>query len=338
MSKPVKKVTASDVAKVAGVSKWTVSRAFMPGASISEKAREKVMAIAKDLGYRPNLLARSLVKKKTHIIGVVIDELKNPHTLMILNEATQQLQRRGYMALILNITEGEPYRSVMMQADQLQVDGILFLGTILSSQLIMLVEDMYNIPLVQVCRNTTAQDIDVVAIDGFAAGKQIAELLLAEGHQRFGFMQGPDTPTSHLLRKEGFEAGLQQAGYRLDVVLKAGSYDRARSWQTMHAYLQHNAVTSPLDALFCENDVLALGAMEAQRQFVSQQPMAIVGFDDIDEGQAPGYQLTTFSQRIDRLIAEALNRLIEGKESDNDSWRQGELRVRRSHRKVQHGI
>lgn len=338
MSKPVKKVTASDVAKVAGVSKWTVSRAFMPGASISEKAREKVMAIAKDLGYRPNLLARSLVKKKTHIIGVVIDELKNPHTLMILNEATQQLQRRGYMALILNITEGEPYRSVMMQADQLQVDGILFLGTILSSQLIMLVEDMYNIPLVQVCRNTTAQDIDVVAIDGFAAGKQIAELLLAEGHQRFGFMQGPDTPTSHLLRKEGFEAGLQQAGYRLDVVLKAGSYDRARSWQTMHAYLQHNAATSPLDALFCENDVLALGAMEAQRQYVPQQPMAIVGFDDIDEGQAPGYQLTTFSQRIDRLIAEALNRLIEGKESDNDSWRQGELRVRRSHKKIQQGI
>ncbi len=326
MTKPVKKATASDVALLAGVSKWTVSRAFMPGASISAKARDKVMNIAKELGYRPNLLARSLVKKKTHIIGVVIDELKNPHTLMILNEATQQLQRRGYMALILNITEGEPYRSVMTQADQLQVDGILFLGTVLSAQLITLVEEMYQIPLVQVCRNTHAQGIDVIGIDGFAAGKDIAELLIAQGYRRFGYLQGPDTPTSHLLRKEGFEAGLQQAGWQLDVLLKAGSYDRARSWQVMDDFLQQ---ATPLDALFCENDVLALGAMEALR--AHRRHMALVGFDDIEEASAPTCQLTTYSQRIDRLIGEALNRLIEGRAGADESWRQGELRVRQSH-------
>jgi DNA-binding LacI/PurR family transcriptional regulator len=329
MTRTVKKATASDVAILAGVSKWTVSRAFMPGASISEKAREKVMRIAKELGYRPNLLARSLVKKKTHIIGVVIDELKNPHTLMILNEATQQLQRRGYMALILNITDGEPYRSVMTQADQLQIDGVLFLGTVLSAQLINLVEDMYNIPLVQLCRNTHAQGIDVVAIDGYAAGKQIAELLLAQGAQRFGFMQGPDTPTSHLLRKEGFEATIQQAGCQIDVLLKAGCYDRARSWQAMSDYLQRPDPV--IDALFCENDVLALGAMEAMRAAPNMPKIAVVGFDDIEEASAPGCQLTTFSQRIDLLIAEALNRLIDGRESADERWRHGEMRVRRSH-------
>ncbi|WP_312665314.1 LacI family DNA-binding transcriptional regulator [Pantoea sp. CTOTU49201] len=329
MTRSVKKATASDVAILAGVSKWTVSRAYMPGASISEKAREKVMRVAKELGYRPNLLARSLVKKKTHIIGVVIDELKNPHTLMILNEATQQLQRRGYMALILNITDGEPYRSVMTQADQLQIDGVLFLGTVLSAQLITLVEDMYNIPLVQLCRNTHAQGIDVVAIDGYAAGKQIAELLLAQGAQRFGFMQGPDTPTSHLLRKEGFEATIQQAGYQIDVLLKAGCYDRARSWQAMSDYLQRPDPV--IDALFCENDVLALGALEAMRAAPNMPKIAVVGFDDIEEARAPGCQLTTFSQRIDLLIAEALNRLIDGRESADERWRQGEMRVRRSH-------
>jgi DNA-binding LacI/PurR family transcriptional regulator len=329
MTRTVKKATASDVAILAGVSKWTVSRAFMPGASISEKAREKVMRIAKELGYRPNLLARSLVKKKTHIIGVVIDELKNPHTLMILNEATQQLQRRGYMALILNITDGEPYRSVMTQADQLQIDGVLFLGTVLSAQLINLVEDMYNIPLVQLCRNTHAQGIDVVAIDDYAAGKQIAELLLAQGAKCFGFMQGPDTPTSHLLRKEGFEATIQQAGFQIDVLLKAGSYDRARSWQTMSDYLQQP--DSVIDALFCENDVLALGALEAMRAAPNMPKIAVVGFDDIEEASAPGCQLTTFSQRIDLLIAEALNRLIDGRESADERWRHGEMRVRRSH-------
>jgi DNA-binding LacI/PurR family transcriptional regulator len=71
------KATASDVAELAGVSKWTVSRAFTPGASVSDKAQKKVLAAAEILGYRPNLLARSLTKKSTHIIGVAIDELKN---------------------------------------------------------------------------------------------------------------------------------------------------------------------------------------------------------------------------------------------------------------------
>lgn len=89
------KATASDVAAKAGVSKWTVSRAFTPGASISEKTRNRVLTVAKKLGYRPNLLARSLSQKRTHIIGVVIDELKNPHSMLMRDEVTRQLQARG---------------------------------------------------------------------------------------------------------------------------------------------------------------------------------------------------------------------------------------------------
>ncbi|MDU3785582.1 MAG: LacI family DNA-binding transcriptional regulator, partial [Serratia marcescens] len=104
------KATASDVAEKAGVSKWTVSRAFTPGASISDSARESVLAAAAELGYRPNLLARSLSQKRTHIIGVAIDEMKNPHSMMMLDMVTKQLQTRGYMALLLNITAGENYR------------------------------------------------------------------------------------------------------------------------------------------------------------------------------------------------------------------------------------
>lgn len=126
------KATASDVAEKAGVSKWTVSRAFTPGASISDSARESVLAAAAELGYRPNLLARSLSQKRTHIIGVAIDEMKNPHSMMMLDMVTKQLQTRGYMALLLNITAGENYRAVMAMADQLQVDGILFTATVLA--------------------------------------------------------------------------------------------------------------------------------------------------------------------------------------------------------------
>ncbi|WP_312239594.1 TIM barrel protein [Pantoea sp.] len=283
-----RKATASDVAQMAGVSKWTVSRAFTDGASISKKARASVLAAADALGYRPNLLARSLSQKRTQIIGVAIDELKNLHSMMMLDAVTRQLQARGYTALLLNITEGENYRSVMTMADQLQVDGILFLGTLLTDEMKAIAQDIHRIPLVQVFRNADEPGIDSVANDGYQAGQQIAALLLAQDYQTYGYMKGPDTCSSHLLRMEGYRDGLAAAGKPLDLLLTAGHYERRLAYETLRDYLQRPDTTSPVDALFCENDVLALGAMDALRE--AGLSMAIVGFDDIDEASAPAWQ------------------------------------------------
>lgn len=325
------KSTASDVAAKAGVSKWTVSRAFTPGASISDKARESVLAAAKALDYRPNLLARSLSQKRTHIIGVVIDELKNPHSMQLLDEVTRQLQARGYMALMLNIT-GDNYHSVMSLADQLQVDGILFLGTALTPELIAIAEEMHNVPLVQVGRNSK-ESIDAVNIDGYQAGRIIARLLLEQGHQRFGYLSGPGADDGHLLRKEGFCAELTAMGYTLERELTAAHYQRQLGYEAMQRYLLEVSAANRIEALFCENDILALGAMAAIRDIAPRTQLAVVGFDDIDEAAAPGWQLTTFSQRVDRLMQEAIARLIDGESTEDNVWQQGELRIRRSHLK-----
>lgn len=329
-----RKATASDVAMLAGVSKWTVSRAFTPGASISDKARAQVEAAARSLGYRPNLLARSLSQKRTHIIGVAIDELKNPHSMLMLDAVTRQLQARGYMALLLNITAGEHYRSVMDMADQLQVDGILFLGTVLTEELIDVAHDLHHIPLVQVGRNTDDAGIAVVNTDGYRAGGEIAALLLAQGYTRFGYMKGPDTASNHLLRMEGYRDGLAAAGYPLSLHLTAGHYDRTLAYQAMKAYLDAVPPADRVEALFCENDILALGALEALQVTGQSHQVAIVGFDDIDEAGAPGWQLTSYRQHTERLIDEALNRLIEDRATDEGEWRYGELRIRRSHLKM----
>lgn len=326
------KATASDVAAKAGVSKWTVSRAFTPGASISDKARVSVLAAAKELGYRPNLLARSLSQKKTHIIGVVIDELKNPHSMLMLDEVTRQLQMRGYMALVLNIT-GDNYRSVMALADQLQVDGILFLGTALTPDLVAIAQDMHNVPLVQVCRNTDGNGIDVVNVDGYQAGRIIARLLVEQGHQRFGYMSGPADEEGHLLRKEGFRDELAAQGFPLELELSTGHYERKLGYQAMQRYLLEMPAEKRIEALFCENDILALGALAALRDISPKTRLAVVGFDDIDEADEPGWQLTTFSQRLDLLMHEAINRVIEDKGEKGNDWQHGELRIRRSHLK-----
>ncbi|WBV24139.1 LacI family DNA-binding transcriptional regulator [Pantoea piersonii] len=334
MSKPhtkLHKVTASDVARLAGVSKWTVSRAFTPGASISEQAREKVLKIAETLGYRPNLLARSLSQKKTQIIGVVIDELKNPHSMLMLDTVTHQLQQRGYMALLLNIGSGDNYSSVMLLADQLQIDGLLFLGTVLTDDLVRVAKETHKVPLVQVCRNNDEPDIDVVNIDGLRAGKKIGELLLAQGCTRIGYMMGPETSSHHTQRLDGLKLALNEAGLDLDVLLCTGVYSRERSYEVMSEYLNTQAPHLLMDALFCENDILALGALAALRDRASDHVISVVGFDDIEEASLPTWQLTTFSQRIDLIITEALNRLIDGKATPDGVWSQGELRIRRSH-------
>lgn len=326
------KVTASDVASRAGVSKWTVSRAFIPGASVSEKARENILTIARELGYRPNLLARGLSQKRTHIIGVAIDELKNPHSMQMLDEVTRQLQNRGYMALLLNIT-GKNYCAVMSMADQLQVDGILFLGTALTPEFVAIAVEMHDIPLVQVARNTAGQKIEVVNIDGYRAGQVIARLLIEQGHKKFGYMSGPGGKEGHLQRKEGFCEELKARGFSLKLELNTEHYDRQLSYLSIRHYLLETPDSERIEALFCENDVLALGVMEALRDAGEKSAIAVVGFDDIDEAAAPGWQLTTYSQRLDLLMEEALNRLISGKSDPDGNWKKGELRIRHSHLK-----
>lgn len=324
------KVTARDVASRAGVSKWTVSRAFTPGASISDKARVRILEIAQELGYRPNLLARGLSQKRTHIVGVAIDELKNPHSMLLLDEVTRQLQSFGYMALLLNIT-GNNYSAVMSLADQLQVDGILFMGTALTPEFIAIALDMHSIPLVQVGRNTEGQGIDVVNIDDYQAGRVIARLLMEQGHKKFGYMAGPGSNEGHLQRKEGFHDALSSQGFGLTLEFSAEHYDRRLGYDLMKHYLLETPVHERIEALFCENDILALGAMEALRGVAGKDSVAVVGFDDIDEAAAPAWQLTTYSQRLDLLVKEALNRLLSGKSDPDGLWKKGELRVRRSH-------
>ncbi|MGA7586882.1 MAG: LacI family DNA-binding transcriptional regulator [Rouxiella badensis] len=328
------KATASDVAELAGVSKWTVSRAFTPGASVSDKAQKKVLAAAEILGYRPNLLARSLTKKSTHIIGVAIDELKNPHSMMVLDTVTKALQTRGYMTLLLNITEGENYQAVITMADQLQVDGILFLGNVLTTQLYDVAHAMHHIPLVQVCRNSEEhRGVDIVNIDGYQAGREIAELFLAQGYQRFGYMKGPDVGSNHLLRMEGFRDGLEAKGATLNVMMVAGHYDRNAAYQQITGYWQATPRGERIEAMFCENDILAIGVLEALIARDQRHSMGVIGFDDIDEASSPVWQLTSYRQPREKLIAEALNRLIDDNPDPDGDWRHGELIIRQSHLK-----
>ncbi|ACB34672.1 transcriptional regulator, LacI family [Leptothrix cholodnii SP-6] len=330
----IKKVTAKDVAERAGVSKWTVSRAFTDGGTVAPKVRERIRQIAAEMGYTPNLLARSLSTRSTRLIALVVDELGNFNQLRVLNEATRQMQARGYSTLLLNLSaEYGPAEAVNL-ADQFQVDGIVFLGTTLKRDLIELAQRIKHIPLVVILRNSGEADIRYVSTDGYVAGGEIADLFLSEGYRRIGYMAGPMSERTELRRMEGFRDRLKEAGTPLSLVLEASHYRRSEGLQTLQRYLEATPRGERIEALFCENDILAIGAMDALVATHSQRKIAIVGFDDIELGSSPSYELTTFRQPIEYLVSEALRRILD---PDADSlgslMAPGTLVMRQSHRR-----
>lgn len=325
-----RKATASDVAALAGVSKWTVSRAFTEGASISPWARERVIQVAKELGYRPNLLARSLSKRRTHLVGLVVDELANPNLFPVLDEVTQRLQAAGYLAILLNISGDQTGVSLLSLADQFQVDGLLFLGTTLTEELVALAQDVRHVPLVVLYRNSDHPGIQVVTTDGYKAGREVAELFVAQRYRRIGYMAGPASESTQLRRLEGFRDGLASARLQIERVVGAGHYRREDGYRAMSGLVDEGAA-AVLDALFCENDILAIGAMDALQERGLAGEIAIVGFDDIGLAGAPAYHLTTYRQPMQALIAEAIRRLDPKHKAPMKQFIAGELVLRGSH-------
>ncbi|WP_243662589.1 LacI family DNA-binding transcriptional regulator [Plasticicumulans lactativorans] len=326
-----RKVTASDVAKRAGVSKWTVSRAFTEGASISPEAQERVLQVAAELGYRPNLLARSLTKKRTGIVGLVVDELENPNLFPILNEVTNQLQRKGYMSMLLNITSEHSDGSTLSLADQFQVDGLIFLGTLLNDELVQLAQDIRHIPLIVLYRNCDYPNIQVVATDGYRAGRDIAGLFIEQRFRRIGYMLGPFSQSTQLKRLEGFRDGLKEQGLEVEVILEARHYQRDCGFQALARYLDLTAPDARIEALFCENDILAIGALDALRARSDAIRMGVVGFDDIELAASPCYDLTTYRQPLELLVPEAIRRLTAEGEPAPKFLAPGQLVRRSSH-------
>src|SRR3954464_2329565 len=119
-----RRATAKEVAQAAGVSKWTVIRAFTPGASITEETRAKVLKVAQKLNYSPNLLARSLATNLTNQVAVFVDDFGNPHKLPFLEKLTERLQAEGLIVMLININRYFDHVHALLNHNQQQVDAI----------------------------------------------------------------------------------------------------------------------------------------------------------------------------------------------------------------------
>lgn len=300
-------VSSVDVARLAGVSQSAVSRAFTPGASISEEKRQRILDAALTLNYRPNVIARSLVQNSTKIIGVVMTRFSSPFYAGVLGDFTRRIQDNGYSALLLNVDNDEEVTVVLSTALQYQVDGLIITSANLSSRLVDSCMQSTT-PIVLFNRYLENNELSAVYCDGYDGGRMVANLLYPL-HTRFACIKGEITSSTSRDRSIGFVDRLHELGIG-DCICVHAEFTYESGYMAAKEVL--GRVDRP-DAIFCVSDLMALGAMDAARQeFGLRVPedVSIVGFDNIPMAGWHGYELTTLAQPGPRMVEAAVNLLL----------------------------
>lgn len=298
-----------NVARLANVSQAAVSRTFTPGASVSEETRAKVMAAADQLGYRPNVIARSLIRKSTNIIGLVVMRFTNPFYSRMIRDFTRSLQEQGYWTLLLNIAQSQEVEETLPMALQYQVDGLIITSATLSSKLAQECARS-GTPVVMFNRYASDTHTHVVRCDNVEGGRIVADALLDSGHKRLAYIAGEEAASTNRERETGFVKRLQERGHSLSFRESAGDYDYDNGYEAAQRLLQRD---DPPDAIFCANDLIAMGTLDLARHKLGikiPDELSIIGFDDIPSAAWPSYELTTVKQPVKSLVDNTLQILM----------------------------
>ena len=300
------RVTAAEVAQAAGVSRSAVSRVFTPGASVAPATRQRVEATAARLGYRPNALARTLITRRSRIVGVVMAAIDNPFHAQLLQCLDSALQKRGLAILLRSAERPELTDELILHLLSYQVDGVIVASGLVSSSAAKACVAART-PVVMLDRLMRASRASAVGSDNRAAARMAAEHLVAIGRRRIAFMSGTPGVSTSDDRARGFLEGLATAGLQ-PVAVASGGYEYAGGQRAARALLTH----AP-DGIFCENDLMAMAVLDEARSAWGirvPEDLAVVGFDNIPAAALPAYALTTVAQDAQRM-AEVAAALLE---------------------------
>jgi LacI family repressor for deo operon, udp, cdd, tsx, nupC, and nupG len=281
-------VRLRDVADRAGVSPRTVSNVVNGFHYISPAMRARVQQALDELGYQPNLVARSLRQGKTGMIGLLVPEIHVPYFGELAHQVVEQATATG-LTVLIDETGGSA-RHELAQLDVMsrtgQVDGILLSAIGLTGR--QLTELRPRVPFVLLGERTASSGVDHVGIDNIAAARDATQHLITAGRTRIAAMtekQHRAGPTSQL-RLKGYRAALKSAGltYTPELIARVERYERRDGAHAMRHLL---ALSAPPDAVFCFNDLMAIGALrELHTQGVRvPEDISIIGFDDVQESQ-----------------------------------------------------
>ena len=265
---------------------------------------------AEALGYRPNVLARSLITGRSRIIGLVVAYLENQFYPEAIERLSRTLQKQGYHVLVFMASNsGEEADEVMEELLDYQVDGIIAASVGMSNDLTRRCEAA-GIPIVLFNRAQDDDRLSAVTSDNYHGGRKLAEFLVAGGHTRIAHIAGWEGASTQRDREAGFVAGLTAAGQRLAARgVSDFQFDQAKTVaREMFARPDHP------DAVFCANDHMAFAVMDVVRFELGlsvPDDVSVVGYDDVALAAWPSYDLTTVRQPAGQMAQAAIDILMD---------------------------
>jgi LacI family transcriptional regulator len=320
--------TIRDVAARAGVSMSTVSHVINQTRHVSDAKREQVLLAMRDLGYRPNSLARSLRRNRSLAVGVIVPDCSNPFFAAITRGIEDSCFDLGYTVTICSTDENQEKEQIYVTSlIERQVDGVIMVVAQSKHEHATLLLES-RIPTVVVDRDLPGLDVDAVLIDNYRGGYLAGEHLAAMGYRRPACIAGPYYSIPVQDRVRGYCDALRERGFDpADCVVEAGNFHFQGGRQ---AFEQLIAQHPDIDAVFACNDRLAVGAMRSafERSYAIPQQLGIVGFDDIDLAAYTTPALTTLAQPTYVMGQQAVSLLLQRIETPETSIIMTRLGVR----------
>ena len=326
-------VSIKDIAREAGVSHSTVSRALTDSHLVKAETKERIRDLAKQMGYTPSAVARSLVRQRTDTLGLVVSTVADPFASEVVRGIEETAFDNGFGVLLCESgnNRDREIAAVKMLREK-RVDGIVVSASTVGDFYMPLLDELH-IPIVLVNREQGTEYAYSIVTDDLHGGALAVNHLLALGHRRIGVITGPAESESSHKRLDAYREVLTGSGIAFDPQLIVSGDGRADGGYAGAGRLL--SLVSRPTAIFCYNDTTAIGAIRAIKKRGLSVPtdVSVIGFDDIPFAEYIDPPLTTVRQHrytMGRLATEMILALLDGKCPEANIFLKGDLIIRES--------
>ncbi|WP_373100210.1 MULTISPECIES: HTH-type transcriptional repressor PurR [Pasteurellaceae] len=303
--------TIKDVAKTAGVSTTTVSHVINKTRFVAPETEKLVLQAIQELNYSPSAVARSLKVNTTKSIGMIVTTSEAPYFAEIIHAVEEHCYRQGYSLFLCNTQNNpEKIKNHLEMLAKKRVDGLLVMCSEYAQDSLDLLSNLTDLPMVVMDWGPSNPHTDIIQDNSFDGGYIATKYLIDNGHRKIGIIAGELVKTTARTRYEGFVKAMREAGLAInpDWVME-GFFEPEDGYECMNKILAQERLPT---AVFCCNDVMALGAISAIGEKGLRVPddISIIGYDNIHASRFYAPPLTTIHQSKSRLGAQAVNLLF----------------------------
>ncbi len=297
-----KRVTVKDLARELGMSVSTVSRAFYPDAVVAPDTRRLVLERAEEMGYRPNPFARSMITRRTQIVGLVVSGITNPFYPEVMTRLTAELQSIGMNVMLVSASAPDRIDEAVVQALSYQPDLIVILAATMSSRAMA---ECTAAGTACIFFNRLSLDPagHGVTCDNITGARMAADHLIERGHRKLCYVAAFPDASTNIERWQGFRDRVVERGLPEPSKVEVGNFSYEAGFSGAEAFA---ALGDRPDGVFCANDIVAIGFIEGVREKLGievPRDISVVGFDNIAMASWSSHALTTIPQPIDEMLA-----------------------------------